>query len=133
MGVKTLQPLLKERSNDTCKQTCTHTDPTTSFFPTSESTTLDMQVQGTKWLWVEVYVSSFRSSYCSGSIHDDCTCQARIEEFLKEGVDLVAVVYSITKFLFSNEIFDPRLSEKRGFQPPKPPSGSEPDCHGLPQ
>ena len=103
------------------------------LFPTSESTTLDMQAQGTKWFWVEVYVSSFRSSYCSGSIHDNCTCQAWIQEFLKEGVDLVAVIYSITNFFFSNEIIDPRLLEKREFQPPKPPSGSGPDCHRLPQ
>ena len=30
--------------------------------------------------------------------------QGQIQEFLKEGVDLVAVIYSITNFLFSNEI-----------------------------
>ena len=30
--------------------------------------------------------------------------QGRIQEFLKEGVHLGAVIYSITNFLFSNEI-----------------------------
>ena len=36
----------------------------------------------------------------------------------ERGVDLVAVIYSIANFLFSNklyEIIEPRLLEKRGF------------------
>ncbi len=32
----------------------------------------------------------------------------------KEGVDLVAVIYSLTNVLFSNKIIEPRLLEKRG-------------------
>ena len=67
LGVKTLQHLLDECSNDTCKQTCTHTDPTTSF-PTSESTTLDIQEQGIKWFgWRHMFPhSDLVDGYCSG-------------------------------------------------------------------
>ena len=43
----------------------------------------------------------------------------------ERGVDLVAVIYSITNF-FSNKIIEPRLLEKKGLQPPEPPSGSGP-------
>ena len=47
--------------------------------------------------------------------------QAQIQEFLKEGVDLVAVIYSITNFSFLMklyEIIEPRLLEKRGVSTP---------------
>ena len=55
--------------------------------------------------------------------------QTRIQEFLKDGVDLVVVIYSILIFSFLiklYEIIDLRLLEKRGLQPPELPSGSRP-------
>ena len=45
----------------------------------------------------------------------------------ERGVDLVAVIYSITKFLFSNEIIEPCLLENRGLKPSEPSSGSGPE------
>ena len=48
LGVKTLQHLLKKCSNDTLSERV-HTLIPPHLFPTSESTTLDIQAQGTKW------------------------------------------------------------------------------------
>ena len=40
---------------------------------------------------------------------------------LKEAVDLIAVIYSITDFLFANKIIEPRLLEKMKFESPEFP------------
>ena len=39
----------------------------------------------------------------------------------ERGGSPLAVIYSITNFLFSNEIIEPRLLEKKGLQLPEPP------------
>ena len=47
--------------------------------------------------------------------------QGRIQECLKEGVHLVAVIYNITNFYFLMKLYKiikPRPLEKRGLQPP---------------